>query len=62
MHFTADWYKRKRALSKIKMTITGYYFDKWQSKDNAKQKAEQIMTLLNQMVEDFIMSANERGD
>ena len=26
------------------------------------QKAEQIMTLLNQIVEDFIMTANERGD
>ena len=61
-HFTVDWYKRKPVLSKIKMSITGYYFIKCQSKDSAKQKAEQIMTLLNQIVEDFIMTANERGD
>ena len=47
---------------KMKMSITGYYFIKCQSKDSAKQKAEQIMILLNQIVEDFIMTANERGD
>lgn len=61
-HFTVDWYKRKPVLSKMKMSITGYYFIKCQSKDSAKQKAEQIMILLNQIVEDFIMTANERGD
>lgn len=60
--FTIDWYKREKILSKMKMSITEYYFTKGQSKDNAKQKAEQIMILLNQIVEDFIMSANERGD
>lgn len=61
-HFTVDWYKRKPVLSKMKMSITGYYFIKCQSKDSAKKKAEQIMILLNQIVEDFIMTANERGD
>lgn len=60
--FNVDWYKREKILSKMKMSITEYYFTKCQSKDNAKQKAEKIMTLLNQIVEDFIMTTNERGD
>lgn len=61
-HFTVDWYKRQYVLSKMKMSITGYYFTKCQSKDSAKQKAEHIMTLLNQIVENFIMAVNERGE
>lgn len=60
--FTIDWYKREKILSKMKMSITEYYFTKCQSKARAKQKAEQIMILLNQIVGDFIMSTNERGD
>lgn len=60
--FTIDWYKREKILSKMKMSITEYYFTKCQSRDNAKQKAEQIMALLNQIVEDFIMTANERDN
>lgn len=61
-HFTVDWYKRQSVLSKMKMSITGYYFVKCKSKDSAKQKAEQIMALLNQIVEDFILATNERGE
>lgn len=61
-HFTVDWYKRQSVLSKMKMSITGYYFVKCKSKDSAKQKAEQIMALLNQVVEDFILATNERGE
>ena len=61
-HFTVDWYKRNPILSKINMSITGYYLKKCQSRDVAKQKAEQIVTLLNQMVEDFITAMNERGE
>lgn len=60
--FTVDWYKREKILSKMKMLITEYYLKKGQSKDIAKQKAEQIMTVLNHSVEDFIMSVNERCD
>lgn len=60
-HFTVDWYKRNPILSKINMSITGYYFKKYESRDVAKRKAEQIVTLLNQMVEDFI-TAMERGE
>ena len=60
-HFTVDWYKRNPILSKIIMSITGYYFKKYESRDVAKQKAEQIVTLLSQMVEDFI-TAMERGE
>ena len=45
-----------------KLIITGYYFIKYQSKDSAKQKAEQIMTLLKQIVEDYITAMNERGE
>ena len=44
------------------MSITGYYFKKCQSRDVAKQKAEQIVTLLKQMVEDFITAMDERGE
>lgn len=61
-HFTVDWYKRQPVLSKMKMSITGYYFVKCQSKDSAKQKAEQIMALLNRIVEEFILATNERGE
>lgn len=61
-HFTIDWYKRNKVLSKINMAITGYYFAKCQSRDIAKQKAEQIMTLLKQIVEDYIKTTNERGE
>ena len=61
-HFKADWYKRQSVLSKMKMSITGYYFLKCQSKDSAKQKAEQIMALLNRTVEDFILATKERGE
>ena len=61
-HFTVDWYKRNPILSKINMSITGYYFKKCQSRDAAKQKAEQIVTLLNQMVKDFITATDERGE
>ena len=61
-HFTVDWYKRNPILSKINMSITGYYLKKYQSRDVAKQKAEQIVTLLNQMVENFITATDERGE
>ena len=44
------------------MSITGYYFIKYQSKDSAKQKAEPIITLLKQIVEDYITAMNERGE
>lgn len=61
-HFTVDWYKRRNVLSKMNMSITRYYFTKCQSKDSAKQKAEQIMILLKQIVEGFITGTNERGE
>ena len=61
-HFTVDWYKRQSVLSKMKMSITGYYFVKCQSRDSAKQKAEQIMALLNRIVEEFILASNKRGE
>lgn len=46
----------------INMSITGYYFKKYESRDVAKRKAEQIVTLLNQMVKDFITATDERGE
>ena len=61
-HFTVDWYTRQSVLSKMKMSITGYYFVKCQSKHSAKQKAEQIMELLNQIIEDFVIATSERGE
>lgn len=61
-HFTVDWYKRKSVLSKMKMSLTGYYFTRGLFKEDAKQKAEQIMLLLNQNVEEFIISVSERGE
>ena len=44
------------------MSITGYYFTKCQPRNVAKQKAEQIVALLKQMVEDFITATDERGE
>lgn len=44
------------------MSITGYYFKKCESRDAAKQKAEQIVTFLKQMVKDFITATDERGE
>lgn len=61
-HFSVDWYKRQPVMSKMKMSITGYYFVKCQSKESAKKKAEQIMTLLNQIVKNFILTTKERGE
>lgn len=61
-HFTVDWYKRNPVLSKINMSITGYYFTKYQSRNVAKKKAEQIVALLKQMVKDFITVTDERGE
>ena len=61
-YFSADWYKRQSVLSKIKMTITGHYFVKNQSKSISKRKAEEIMEVLNQMVQKFIKSSDERGE
>lgn len=61
-HFTVDWYKRKPVLSKMKMSLTGYYFTRGLFKEDAKQKSEQIMILLNQIVEEFIISVSERGE
>ena len=61
-HFTVDWYKRQPVLSKMKMSIMGYYYLKFQSKERAKQKAEQIMALLKNIIEDFIIETNERGE
>lgn len=61
-YFEVDWYKRQPLLSKMKRTIVGFYFVKYQSKDSAQQKAEQIMELLNQSVEEFVLATNERGE
>ena len=61
-HFVVDWYKREPLLSKMNMSLKGYYLKKYQSQDYAKQKSEQIMTLLKKIVEDFIIVANEGGE
>ena len=61
-HFDVDWYKRQPILSKIKMAITGYYYVNNQSKISAKEKAEQIMNILHQIVQKYSLEINERGE
>ena len=39
-HFTVDWYKRNPILSKINMSITGYYFEKMSIKGCCKAKRQ----------------------
>lgn len=52
-NFAVDWYKRDAIISKLRMSISGYYFVKLKDKKEAKEKAVQITTCLRQAVNDY---------
>lgn len=61
--FVVDWYRRDDVLSRIKMEITGYYFVKNRNKNISKEKANSIVTLLNEIVKEFAaLSSEDRSD
>ena len=61
-NFVIDWYKRDNIKSKIKNSITEYYFDKNKNREEAKSKANGIMAVLNDEVKAFIESKQKSGE
>lgn len=62
-NLTIDWYKRNNALSKIRMKIAGYYLEKSKDTKGSKEKADSIVTLLNEIVKEFVTEPYiESGD
>lgn len=61
-NFVVDWYKRDNVKSKIKNSITEYYFDKNKNREEAKSKANGIMAVLNDEVKAFIESKQKSGE
>ena len=61
-NFVIDWYKRDNIKSKIKNSITEYYFDKNKNREEAKSKANGIMAVLNDEVKAFIESKQQSGE
>lgn len=53
-HFSVDWYKRPPIMSKIRMSITGYFFNKTQNKEEAKSKAMQISAIVEKTISEYI--------
>lgn len=51
--FVVDWYNRETIISKMRMSISSYYFGKLKDKKIAKNKAIQITDLLKQAVEEY---------
>lgn len=61
-NFVVDWYKRDNIKSKIKNSITEYYFGKNKNREEAKSKANGIMAVLNDEVKAFIESKQKSGE
>lgn len=61
-NFAVDWYKRDSIISKIKMSISGYYFVKFKDKKDAKEKALQITERLIHTAAEYTPSVKERDD
>lgn len=59
-NFTVDWYNRDAIISKLRMSISGYYFVKLKDKKEAKEKAVQITARLRQAVKDYTVT-NVKG-
>lgn len=59
--FIIDWYKRNKVLSKIRMSIAGYYLTKIKDREKSKEKASLIVNLLNEAVKNFAESNTESG-
>ena len=61
-NFDIDWHKRTSSGSRIKNAITGYFFVKDRNKEESKNKANEIMTVLNNEVKSFIASKCKGGE
>ncbi|SCJ94907.1 Uncharacterised protein [uncultured Eubacterium sp.] len=61
-NFAVDWYNRETIISKMRMSISGYYFVKFKDKKEAKKKAAQITELLKQAVTRYIPTGVESGE
>lgn len=60
--FVVDWYNREAIISKIRMSISEYYFTKLNDKIEAKKKAVQITELLKQAVTEYTAINTESGE
>lgn len=61
-NFAVDWYNRETIISKMKMSISGYYFAKCRDKKTAKDKATQITELLKHAVSEYTPTNIESGE
>ncbi|MCI8387193.1 MAG: FRG domain-containing protein [Clostridiales bacterium] len=61
-NFAVDWYKRETIISKMKMSILGYYFVKSKDKNSSKNKATQITELLKNAVLEYMPTNAESGE
>ena len=61
-NFAVDWYKRDAIISKLRMSISGYYFVKLKDKKEAKEKAVQITACLRQAVNDYTATNIKGGE
>lgn len=60
-NFAVDWYNRDTIISKLRMSISGYYFAKLKDKKEAKEKAVQITARLRQTVKNYTVT-NVKGE
>lgn len=60
--FSIDWYKRNNELSKMKMAIAGYYYNKIKDKKESKEKANTIINKINEEVKKYTISVIEKGE
>lgn len=61
-NFAVDWYKRDTIISKMRMSISGYYFVKSKDKKMAKDKAMKITELLKRAVAEYTPTDIESGE
>ena len=61
-NFDVDWYKRSSSGSRIKNSITEYYFVKNKNREESKSKANEIMAVLNDEVKAFIAAKYKGGE
>ena len=61
-NFAVDWYKRDSITSKIRMSISGYYFVKLRNKKEAKEKASQITERLIRTATEYTPIDEEKED
>lgn len=61
-NLSIDWYKRDTVLSKMKMSITGYFFVRSQDRESSKKKADEVLSLIREEVQKYIASSTEGGE